>query len=70
MKNTAIILFVIGLLLTIYTSFNLVTREKVVDIGEIEITADKNNYVAWSPILGIAVMALGGGIFFFGTKKE
>ncbi len=70
MKYTAIILFIIGLLLTIYTSFNLVTREKVVDIGEIEITADKNNYVAWSPILGIAIMALGGGIFLFGTKKE
>lgn len=70
MKYTAIILFIIGLLLTIYTSFNLVTREKVVDIGEIEITADKNNYVAWSPILGIALMALGGGIFLFGTKKE
>jgi hypothetical protein len=70
MKNIAIIIFAIGVLLTVYTSFNLVTREKVVDIGKVEITADKNNYFAWSPILGIALMTLGGGLFFFGTKKS
>jgi len=70
MKNTAIIIFIIGVLLTVYTSFNLVTKEKVVDIGKVEISADKNNYFAWSPIVGVAVMALGAGLFFFGTKKD
>jgi predicted metal-binding membrane protein len=70
MKNAAIIIFAIGVLLTVYTSFNLVTREKVVDIGTLEISADKNNYFAWSPIIGVAVMLLGAGVFFFGTKKS
>ena len=70
MKNVAIIILAIGVLLTVYTSFNLVTREKVVDIGKVEISADKNNYFAWSPILGVAIMALGGGLLFFGTKKS
>lgn len=70
MKNAAIIIFAIGVLLTVYTSFNLVTREKVVDIGKLEISADKNNYFVWSPILGVAIMTLGGGLFLFGTKKS
>jgi len=69
MKNVAIIIFVIGVLLTAYTSFNLVTKEKVVDIGKIEITKDKNNYVAWPPLLGIGLMTLGAGIFLFGPRK-
>ena len=70
MKNAGIIIFAIGVLLTVYTSFNLVTKEKVVDIGKVEISADKNNYFAWSPIVGIAVMVAGGALFLVGTKKS
>ena len=70
MKNAGIIIFAIGVLLTVYTSFNLVTKEKVVDIGKVEISADKNNYFVWSPIVGIAVMVAGGALFLVGTKKS
>lgn len=69
MKNTGIIIFAIGVLLTVYTGFNLVTKEKVVDIGKVEISADKDNYFSWSPIVGVAIMAVGAGLFFFGNKK-
>jgi len=68
-KTIAIIIIVIGLLMTLYTGFNYVTREKVVDIGNVEITADKNNTVTWGPFVGIGVMVIGGVVFLAGKKK-
>ena len=70
MKNTAIVIFVLGMLLKMYTSFNFVTREKVVDIGQFEIMADKNNYYDWSPLFGLGMMIIGAGLFFFGPKSK
>ncbi len=69
MKQIGFILLVVGILITAYTGFNYVTKEKVVDIGPLEITQDKNHSVAWSPIIGIAVIVLGGGLVLFGNKK-
>jgi uncharacterized membrane protein YidH (DUF202 family) len=68
-KTIGIIIIVIGLLMTLYTGFNYVTREKVVDIGNVEITADKNNTVTWGPFVGIGVMVIGGVVFLAGKKK-
>jgi hypothetical protein len=51
---------VIGLVMTLYTGFNYVTREKVVDIGGIEITEDRDNTVSWGPFVGIGVIVIGG----------
>jgi hypothetical protein len=50
-KTIGIIIMIIGLVMTLYTGFNYVTREKVVDIGKIEITADKDNAVSWVHLL-------------------
>ena len=68
-KTIGIIIIVIGLLMTLYTGFNYVTREKVVEIGNVEITADKNNTVTWGPFVGIGVMVIGGVVFLAGKKK-
>lgn len=70
MKKLGIAILVIGLITTLITGFNYVTREKVVDIAEMEITMNKNHSVAWSPIAGIIVMVIGGGMILFGVKKE
>ena len=69
MKTTGITLMVIGIALTIFTSFKFFTREKVVEIGKLEITRDKPNYLSWSPILGIVVMGIGGVLIWQGSKK-
>jgi hypothetical protein len=69
MKKAGIIILVIGLLLTIFTAFTYFTKEKVVDIGKIEITANKQHTMNWSPLIGIAVMAVGGVLFWQGSKK-
>ena len=69
MKKLGAIIFVIGLLATVFAGFNLVTREKVVDIGDLEITANKNHVMDWSPAIGVALMIVGGVVYVFGEKK-
>jgi RecB family endonuclease NucS len=69
MKRAGIVILVFGLLITLVTGFDFVTREKVVDIGKLEIYGDKKHGLAWSPMIGFAVMVVGGVIFLFGYKK-
>lgn len=69
MRATGITLLVIGLILTIVTSFKFFTKEKVVDIGNLEITADKGHNLSWSPMIGVGVMIIGGLVFWTATKK-
>jgi hypothetical protein len=70
MKQTGIALLISGALLTGFAGFKYVTKEKVVDIGKIEITTEKNHFLAWSPFLGLAIMIAGGGVLLYGIKKQ
>jgi len=69
MKTAGIIIFIVGLLMTLYTGFTYVTKEKVVDLGEIEITKDNQHTVNWQPYVGIGAMVIGGGVLIVGKKK-
>jgi hypothetical protein len=62
-------IIILGLLLTIFTAATFFTREKVVDIGEVHITANKKHNLRWSPLIGIAVMGIGAVIVWQGPKK-
>jgi LPXTG-motif cell wall-anchored protein len=55
--------------MTLYTGFNYVTKEKIVDIGGVELTADKDHTANWSPFIGIGIMVIGGVVFLYGKKK-
>ena len=70
MKRTGLIILVIAVLITVFTGFSFITREKVVDLGELEITQNKNHGITWSPIIGIVVMVVGGGIYLVGSGKK
>ena len=70
MKTAGIVILVIGLLFTVFTGINFVTKKKVVDIGNLEISRDKKHNLAWSPFIGVFVMIIGGGFYFYGTKKQ
>jgi hypothetical protein len=69
MKKAGIVIIILGLLLTIFTAATFFTREKVVDIGEVHITANKKHNLRWSPLIGIAVMGIGAVIVWQGPKK-
>ena len=57
---TGIILIVIGIVAFAYQGITYTTREKVVDIGPIRMTAEKTKTLPLPPILG--GIALVGGI--------
>jgi uncharacterized membrane protein YidH (DUF202 family) len=68
-KSIGIALIVIGVLMVIYTGFNYVTTEKVVDLGPLKINTEKNHPVQWSPIVG-AVLLVGGIVVTVTGKKS
>jgi hypothetical protein len=70
MKKAGISIIILGLILTMFTAFKFFTREKVVDIGEVHITRNKPHYLSWSPLIGIAVMGIGGVIILASSKKH
>jgi uncharacterized membrane protein YidH (DUF202 family) len=59
MRNIGILIIIIGLGLTIFTAYTFFTKEKIVEIGKIEITHDKPHHLNWSPLIGIAVIGIG-----------
>jgi hypothetical protein len=69
-KTIGLAIVVIGLLMTLYTGFTYVTREKIVDIGGVEITAEKDNTASWSPFIGVGIIVIGGVVFLFGKKSN
>ncbi|RPH29206.1 MAG: hypothetical protein EHM93_17560 [Bacteroidales bacterium] len=70
MKPLGIIILLVGLCITIYTGFNLVTKEKVLDLGKVEITQEKDHKVTWSPLVGVLVMVVGAGVLIYGIKRR
>jgi hypothetical protein len=69
MKNLGILIIIIGLGLTVFTAFTYFTKEKVVSLGDVEITANKPHHLNWSPLIGIAVMGVGGIVLWQSYKK-
>jgi hypothetical protein len=69
MKTTGIVILIIGLLMTLYTGFTYVTKEKVLSLGDIEITKDNEHSVNWQPYVGIGAMVVGGVVLVLSRKK-
>jgi hypothetical protein len=69
MKNSGIIILIFGLIITIFTTITFFTKEKVVDFGKVEITRNKPHHLKWSPLIGIAVMGIGGTMIWQSYKK-
>lgn len=69
MKTLGIILLVVGLIMTVFTGFNLITKKKVVDLGPVEINKEEKTPIYWSPITGGILAAAGLVIVLVGKKK-
>ncbi len=64
------ILIVVGIMAFAYQGITYTTRENVVDIGPLHMTAERNRTLPLPPVVG--ALALAGGIvaLFAGGKKE
>ena len=67
-KSLGLVLVVLGIVMMAYTGFNFVTKEKVVDLGPLEINKEKNNPVSWSPIVGVVLIV--GGIIVMARGRK
>jgi hypothetical protein len=67
-KKVGIILIVVGALMMIYTGFTYITKEKVVDIGPVEVNKTERHPVQWSPIVGGILLV--GGLLLVATDKN
>ncbi len=65
-----IVLIAIGLVAFTYQGFTYTTREKVVDVGPIQITADKTKTLPLPPIVGAIALVGGIVLLVMGNKKS
>ena len=69
MKNLGIVLLVIGLVMTVFTGFNVITKKKVVDLGPVEINKEEKTPIYWSPITG-GILAIAGLVVILVAKRK
>ncbi len=65
----AVILIAVGIAALAYQGITYVTKEKVVDVGPIEVTAEKTNTIPLPPIVG-ALALVGGIVLLVAGRKE
>jgi len=70
MKSLGIIVLVIGIIMTTFTGFNIVTKKKVVDLGAVEINKEEKTPIYWSPVTGGILIVVGAVILFAGSRKR
>jgi hypothetical protein len=66
----AIILIALGIAVFAYQGITYTTREKVVDLGPLHVTAEKTRTVPLSPILGGIAIVGGIVLLVMGSKKS
>ena len=67
-RTLGIILIVVGIAMLIWTGFSYTKKEKIVDAGPIQISADKEKSVNWPPYAGGIILI--AGVIVFATSKN
>jgi hypothetical protein len=65
-----IILIAVGIVAFAYQGISYTTREKVVDLGPVHMSADKTRTIPLSPIVGALALVGGVVLLVVGSKKS
>lgn len=68
MRNLGIVLIVIGILMLIIPGISFTKKEKVVDIGPLEINKKEKKTIAWPYYAGGVIATI--GVILLVTNKE
>lgn len=67
-RTTGIVLIILGVIMLIWTGFSYTKKEKVIDAGPLQVSADKKESVNWPPYVG-AILLVGGIVIVASSKK-
>ena len=70
MKLVGIVLIVIGIVALAYGGITYTTREKVLDIGPLEATAERRHTIPLPPVLGAIALIGGIALMIAGAKRK
>jgi len=69
MKGLGLVLIILGVLALAYQGFSYTKREKVIDVGPIEASADKKKHVTIPPIVG-GIVLVAGVVMVVASRKS
>lgn len=69
-KTIGIIMLVVGAAMLIWTGFTYTKKEKVIDIGPLEVSADKQESVNWPPYVGGIILTAGLVLILVSKKRS
>jgi hypothetical protein len=64
-----VILIIVGVVAFAYQGITYTTREKVVDVGPVHMSADKTRTIPLTPIVGALALAGGIALLVVGSKE-
>ncbi|MFC4210680.1 hypothetical protein ACFOWA_05785 [Pedobacter lithocola] len=67
-KTVGLILILVGIAMLVWTGFSYTKKEKIVDAGPIQISADREKSVNWPPYVGGIILV--AGVFVFVASKR
>lgn len=59
LKTIGVLMLVVGVVMLIWTGFSYTKREKVIDAGPLQVSADRQKTVSWPPYAG-GLLVVGG----------
>jgi uncharacterized membrane protein len=68
-RTLGIILIVLGAAMLIWGGFTYTKKEKIIDAGPIQVSADKQETVNWPPYLG-GILLIGGIVIVAAAKNK
>lgn len=68
-RTLGIVLILIGIVMLVWTGFTYTKKEKIIDVGPIQVSADKEKSVNWPPYAGGIILVAGVFVFIASKKK-
>ncbi|MFI5160587.1 MAG: hypothetical protein ACHQHN_04880 [Sphingobacteriales bacterium] len=68
-RTIGIVLLIAGIAMLIWSGFTYTKKEKVIDAGPIQVSADRQHSVSWPPYAG-GILVIGGIVLMITSKKN
>ena len=70
MRLVGIILIILGILALVYQGIQYTTKEKILDIGSLKVSADTKKTIPLPPVVGGVALVAGIALILAGPQKD